>query len=150
MKSKDYVPGLKVTCVREGGIQTERTSLEDPAKVWELAKQYIGLPGEEREHFVVFFLDARNVVKGVQTVSIGTLTASLVHPREVYRPAVVSGSAAVIVCHNHPSGDLEPSAEDREATRRIAQAGRILGVSLLDHVIVTDAGYSSFRQRGYL
>ena len=99
---------------------------------------------------MALYLNARNRLIHRETVSIGTLTASLVHPREVFAPAIERRAASVIIAHNHPSGDLRPSAEDREATRRIAQAGRILGIALLDHVLVTETGYFSFRQGGCL
>jgi DNA repair protein RadC len=82
--------------------------------------------------------------------SQGTLTASLVHPREVFRPALRESAAAVVLVHNHPSGDPAPSHEDREITRRLARAGALLGVPVLDHVIVADRGYASLREQGEL
>lgn len=78
------------------------------------------------------------------------MTASLVHPREVFRDAIVKGAAAIIVAHNHPSGDEAPSREDRETTRRLQEAGRIIGIPVLDHVIVARGGSFSFRERGLL
>lgn len=122
-------------------------TFEDPRRVWENLHE---LRGKRQEHFVALYLNARYLLIHRETVSIGTLTASLVHPREVFAPAVEHRAAAVIVAHNHPSGDPRPSAEDREATSRIAKAGRILGIGLLDHVLVTDKAYLSFRREGYL
>lgn len=90
----------------------------------------------KKEHFVALYLDARNRLIHMETVSIGTLNASLVHPREVFEPAIRHCAAQVIVAHNHPSGDPEPSAEDVALTRRLADAGALLGITLLDHVVV--------------
>jgi DNA repair protein RadC len=102
------------------------------------------------ERFVVVMLDGRHRVLGEEVVSQGTLTASLVHPREVFRPALRASAAALILVHNHPSGDPTPSAEDRAVTRRLAQAGEILGVHVLDHVVVAERGYASLREEGAL
>ena len=79
---------------------------------------------------------------------MGTLTASLVHPREVFRDAIRSAAAAIVLVHNHPSGDPSPSAEDRSVTERLRSAGALLGIRVLDHVIVADSGYFSFREAG--
>ena len=103
-----------------------------------------------KEHFVALYLDACHRPLFRETISVGTLTASLVHPREVFAPAFVRPAAAIIVAHNHPSGDPAPSREDRETTRRLQEAGRILGIPVLDHVIVASRGYFSFRERGLL
>jgi DNA repair protein RadC len=83
-------------------------------------------------------------------ISQGTLTASLVHPREVFRPALRDAAAALVLVHNHPSGDPTPSAEDREVTARLASAGEILGIRVLDHIVVAERGYSSLREQGEL
>jgi DNA repair protein RadC len=100
------------------------------------------------ERFLVLLLDGRHRVLREVTASQGTLTASLVHPREVFRPALREAAAAVILVHNHPSGDPTPSREDREVTERLVQVGEILGVPVLDHVIVAERGYVSLRQDG--
>lgn len=103
-----------------------------------------------QERFLVVLLDGRHRVLGEEVVSQGTLTASLVHPREVFRPALRASAAAVILVHNHPSGDPSPSAEDREVTARLAEAGEILGVRVLDHVVVAERGWVSLREQGAL
>ncbi len=102
--------------------------------------------GDAREHFVVLMLDARHRPIAYQVVSIGTATASLVHPREVFQSAVSIGAVAIIVAHNHPSGDPSPSREDREVTERLTRAGGVLGIRLLDSVVVADSGYHSIRE----
>ena len=103
-----------------------------------------------REHFVGFYLNARNQLLARSLVSVGSLSASIVHPREVFEPAIVRGAAGVIVAHNHPSGDPEPSPEDVAVTRRLADAGTLLGIELLDHVVVAERGYVSLKARGHL
>lgn len=155
MRKKDYVPGLRVSLVRDtptSGTPSvpADTVIDSPARALEVLRAFIP-QGEEREHFVALYLDSRSRVKGACVVSIGTLSASLVHPREVFRPAIVAGAAAVIVAHNHPSGDTTPSAEDKDATRRLVKAGDLLGVPVLDHVIVADGGkFFSFKDGGLL
>ena len=102
------------------------------------------------ERFLVVLLDGRHRVLRQELVSQGTLTASLVHPREVFRPALREAAAALILVHNHPSGDPTPSREDREVTVRLMRAGEILGVPVLDHVVVAERGYCSLREDGGL
>jgi len=103
-----------------------------------------------QERFVVVLLDARQRVLRSEVVSQGTLTASLVHPREVFRPALRDAAAALVLVHNHPSGDPTPSAEDREVTARLARAGEILGIRVVDHVVVAERGFCSLREEGAL
>lgn len=103
-----------------------------------------------KEHFLAYYLNARSQLIHSETISIGTLSASLVHPREVFSPSLSHCAAAVIVAHNHPSGDCTPSLEDKDATRRLQRAGELLGVPLLDHVIVSGRGFFSFREHGLL
>ena len=102
------------------------------------------------EQFHLLLLDGRHRLLREVMASRGTLTASLVHPREVFRPALREGAAALVVAHNHPSGDPAPSGEDREVTRRLVQAGALLGVPLLDHVVVAERGWVSLREQGEL
>src|SRR5918998_331965 len=92
----------------------------------------------DKEHFYVMHLDVRSRVKLVELVSLGTLTSSLVHPRETFRRAVMRGSARIIVAHNHPSGEVEPSDEDTKVTKLLHESGNILGINLFDHVIFTN------------
>ena len=108
------------------------------------------LKTEQREHFLVLLLNARHEVLGKETVSIGSLNASIVHPREVFRPAVIQAAAAIVLVHNHPSGDPEPGEEDLGITKRLVQVGDLLGISVLDHVVVAGRGHVSFRSRQLL
>lgn len=104
----------------------------------------------KKEHFVVFFLDTHQKIIGREKVSIGTLNSSLVHPRECFRTAILKNSAAVIFVHNHPSGSLEPSLEDITVTKRLVEAGKLLGIEVLDHVIVTKNSYKSLKEAGLI
>ena len=104
----------------------------------------------DREHFVAVLLTTKNQVIDVVTVSVGSLSASLVHPREVLKPAVQASAAAVVVAHNHPTGDPEPSREDIAFTRRLQRSCEILGIRLLDHVIVGDGRFESLEAAGHL
>lgn len=118
-----------------------------PRDIWEELRD---VRDQKKEHFVVFYLDTRNQEIKREIVSIGTLNYNLVHPREVFEPAVKNLAASVIVAHNHPSGCLEPSDEDLSLTKRLSQAGKLLGIELLDHVIVASGGFMSFKEKGLL
>ena len=100
----------------------------------------------EKEHFYVMHLNAKCQVKMVELVSLGSLTASVVHPRETFRRAVLAGSASIIVAHNHPSGEVEPSTEDTKVTKLLFEAGRVLGIPLLDHLIFANESFFSFQE----
>ncbi|MCC6408264.1 MAG: DNA repair protein RadC [Planctomycetes bacterium] len=125
--------------------RTERPAVRSPRAVFELLEPE--LRGLDREAFHALALDGKHGLVRRYLVSVGTLTTSLVHPREVFRPALRFGAAALVVAHNHPSGDPEPSPEDEEVTRRLAQAGRLLGVPLLDHVVIGERRYVSLAER---
>lgn len=105
---------------------------------------------EKKEHFVILPLDARNNLIKISDISVGTLNANLVHPREVFKEAIQSNAAQVIVAHNHPSGDTEPSEDDLVITRRLVEAGKILGIEVVDHIIVAKNDFLSFKEKGLL
>ena len=96
------------------------------------------LTDNSREHFVALYLDGANQVASYSIVSIGTANASMVHPREVFQRAILAGAVSIIIAHNHPSGVLTPSDEDHKVTQRLKEAGEIVGIKLLDHLIITD------------
>jgi DNA repair protein RadC len=102
------------------------------------------------EHFVCLFLNTKNQVIARETLSIGSLNATIVHPREVFRAAIKRNSASIICVHNHPSGDPTPSPEDVELTRRLTEAGEIIGIDVLDHIIIGDQSFISLKERGLL
>ena len=104
------------------------------------------LNDNSREHFVALYLDGSHRVASYSIVSIGSANQALVHPREVFQRAVLVGATAIAIAHNHPSGDITPSSEDRNVTVKIRDAGKILGITVLDHVIITDTAHHSLRE----
>lgn len=105
---------------------------------------------EKREHFVAVLLDTQNVILKVSTIHIGTLTSSIVGPREVFREAIREGASSLIVAHNHPSGDATPSPEDLDLTKKLVELGRALDIPVLDHVIIGEGQFRSLREAGLL
>lgn len=103
-----------------------------------------------QEHFVVLFLDTKNYIIGKKTIFIGSLNKAIVHPREVFKEAIKRSSASVICAHNHPSGDPTPSSQDIQLTHRLYEAGELLGIKLLDHLIIGDDQFISLKEKGYL
>ncbi|MFP3916454.1 DNA repair protein RadC [Lysinibacillus telephonicus] len=104
----------------------------------------------QQEHFVVLFLNVKNQVLHKQTIFIGSLNSSIVHPREIFREAVKRSAASIICAHNHPSGNAAPSPEDIEVTKRLQEAGYIIGIELVDHVIIGDHQFTSLKEKGYM
>jgi len=102
----------------------------------------------KKEHFHGLYLDSRNKLVYDEVISIGSLTANIIHPREVFRPAIEHSAAAVIVAHNHPSGDPHPSEHDLRVTARLKSAGELLNIPLLDHLIIADEGFVSLKEEG--
>ena len=106
-------------------------------------EQLHDIKAQRQEHFVGLYLNARHEFIHKEIVSIGTANASIVHPRDVFAPAIMHNAVAVIVAHNHPSGEATPSPEDRDVTQRLKEGGRLLGISVLEHIIITEYGYST-------
>ncbi len=146
---KVSLPLYTCSLVRDSSVKAESKLADCASAAAAILHQVIG--DADREHFVMMALDSRRQVIGCQVVSIGTLSASLVHPREVFKPAILMNAAAVVVSHNHPSFDVSPSAEDKEATRRLVRAGELLGIPVADHIIIGGPGkFFSFRDGGLL
>ena len=144
------VKSLQIIAALEFGKRINAQSNAEiltPRDVWKLCGDFYA---SKKEHFAAFYLDTQNKLIERQIVSIGTLNASLVHPREVFEPAVVLHAASVIVCHNHPSGNLEPSSDDLAITKRLAEAGKILGIELADHIILTASEFISLKNKGII
>lgn len=104
----------------------------------------------KKEHLKVVLLDTKNNVMDIETVSIGSLSSSIVHPREVFNIAIRKSAASIILVHNHPSGDVQPSREDINITKRLRESGQIIGIKLLDHIIIGMNRYSSLKEEGYI
>jgi len=122
----------------------KKVSLTSPGKVAEYLQERLGR--EKKEHFLVMLLDTQNKLIDIRDISVGTLNASLVHPREVFEPAVRNHAASVILVHNHPSGDLKPSHEDIVITQTLTDVGRMMDIHVLDHIIVTRNEYTSLKR----
>lgn len=147
--TKYKVPIYQVRLVRHARHRVASTLVEHPKVAVQVLRSY--LKGADREHVVAILLDARNAIIGINTVSIGTLTASLFHPRELYKPALLVSAAGVVVGHNHISGDPSPSPEDEETLKRAVEAGKVLGIPVVDWIVLGDRGrYYSARERGKL
>jgi len=140
-------PGFRVCLVREPGVRlAERPQFLSAAVAAPILAQYIG--ETDREVFVVALLTARHRLLGLHTVSVGCLTNSLVHPREVFKPAILESAASIILLHNHPSGDPAPSREDLRLTRQLVECSKLLDLRIHDHVIVGRERFVSLAQRG--
>jgi DNA repair protein RadC len=125
-----------------------RPIIRSPADVSQLLMSELRF--QAKEHFQALLLDAKNQVMRISPISVGSLTESIVHPRELFREAIRHSSAALIVAHNHPSGDPTPSPEDIATTKRLVEVGRIVGIELLDHVILGDGRFVSMKERGLI
>lgn len=136
--------GKRLACLGPGF----RPAIRSPQEVCTLVMEEMCYL--DREHFRVVLLNTKNRVLAVETISIGSLNSSLVHPREVFKRAVQRSAAAVILIHNHPSGDPAPSPEDIEITRRLCEAGQIIGIEVLDHIIIGDHVFTSLKEKGYI
>lgn len=122
-----------------GKLDTSLPVIDSPQKA---VDQLTELRDKKKEYFVVLYLNARNQLIHKETISVGTINASLVHPREVFEPAIRYLACAVILAHNHPSGDIQPSQEDERVTQELRKAGEILGIRIIDHIILTKGQYS--------
>ena len=144
-------PVYKVTLVRESGLNRASSQRQVVSAPEDAANIFWGyLNGADREHFVMMGLTIKGRVIGIHTVSIGTLDSTLVHPREVFKAAILMNAASIVVAHNHPSGDSEPSSADIEITKVLHNAGRLLHVELLDHLVLGDKEFYSMKKRGHL
>lgn len=143
MEKTIQITSLRI--VKDGELKYEYDEkINTPSVVPDIFKKFIG--DRDREYSVVLCLDIKNNINSISIVSIGSLNSAIIHPREIYKIAIMSNAAAIILAHNHPSGDTTPSQEDKNITNRLIEAGKILGIELLDHIIVSDNTYFSFRE----
>ena len=132
--------------IQEGTEQYVSKTISDAQTVYAL---FSFLQQETKEHFIALHLDVKNRILCIDRVSAGTMTCSLIHPREVFKTALLSSAASLLLIHNHPSGDPAPSREDISITEKLKGAGELMGIAVLDHVIIGD-GYVSLKEKGYL
>ncbi len=125
-------------------VSVKQLVIISPKDIWEELRD---IRGSKKEYFIAFYLNINNEVIKKEIISIGTLDSSLVHPREVYEPAVKNLAAQIILVHNHPSGNCQPSDEDIKTTKQLIEAGKIMGIEIIDHIIVTEKEYLSMKER---
>ena len=131
-------------------LEVNDTNLPTIESTKDAMAQLTDLQNLKKEHFITLYINARHKLIHKELISVGTLTANLVHPREVFEPAMVRAAIEIIVAHNHPSGDPAPSSADLEITKRIVEAGKILGIKVLNHIIITKEHYFSFQDKGLI
>jgi len=144
-KHKKRVNIISLKVVKESSVLYEGRKMSTPMEARKLLMPFFD--GMDREKFLVIYLNVKNEPNAIHTVSIGCLNSSIVHPREVYKGALMSNAASVIFAHNHPSGNPEPSQNDKNMTERLVKAGEILGITTIDHLIIGgDGEYFSFKE----
>lgn len=139
--------GYSVTHVQRRRYRKQPPSVKAPRDVYKL--MHDRMQKLDREHFFALLLTTKNTVLSVELVSIGSLNASIVHPREILKPAIAVSAASIILVHNHPTGDPTPSREDIEFTRRFAKCGELMGIELLDHIVMGNGQFQSLKEAGY-
>ncbi len=142
------IPIYRVQLVRDGSCKLGGHDCSSPADAADLFRALVG--DADREHLVAMFLDTQNRFIGVHTISIGTLEVTVVHPREVFKAAILANAASMVLAHNHPSGRSEPSDMDILVTREMVQAGQLLDIPVMDHVVVGQPGFTSLLMTGFV
>ena len=146
IKLRSIETRYRMEVVRENAPQWVTTRFTSPRQIFEIFKD---LQLETKEHFITLHLDGKNRVVCLDRVSVGSLNQSIVHPREVFKSACMSGAAGMVMLHNHPTGDPTPSREDLDITRRLKECGELLGIRILDHIIIGET-YLSMVEQGVL
>ncbi len=144
---KDYTTEELMTMVREKATEYKKKKVTSSSDMYHQLAEYAT---KEKEHFLTITLDGSSNIINIRVIHIGTLNQSLVHPREVFRPAILDNAANIIIAHNHPSGTLEASRADIQVTKRLKEASKIIGIDILDHVIISPKGFYSFSDEGML
>ena len=153
MEYKNEIAWVKLMLVKDGSRPaTMEKTIMSSKDIYLLATKTLQayFSGHDREEFVIIGLDGKNRMQFLNSVSMGCLTSSIVHPREVFKAAILGNAVSLILCHNHPSGDPTPSPEDIEITKRLVAAGDLLGIKVLDHVIIGEKEYISFADKELL
>lgn len=141
---------IKVSVVREAGVEYKIRQASEVVAFWRAEVESASWYQEEKECLVVILLNGGNMITGYNLVTLGLLDQSLVHAREVFRPALIAGAGSIILAHNHPSQSQHPSAADIQTTKQLIEAGKIIGIKLLDHVIMTKSGHFSMQAAGMI
>ncbi|WP_225340568.1 JAB domain-containing protein [Lysinibacillus capsici] len=147
MQPSKRIDIVSVKLVKESSMLYKNRLIHSPQDCYELFKEFLG--EVDREYFVVMCLDVKNQPTNITVAHIGSLNISIVHPREVMKTAILSNAASIICCHPHPSGDPTPSQEDIAVTKRLVEAGLVVGVDMLDHIVLGEESYVSMKESGY-
>ena len=139
---------VSIKMVKESSFLYQTRQILSPNDAYDMIKEQ--LQDLDREQFIIACLNTKNEPTNISVVSVGTLNKAIVHPREVFKTAILSNSASIMAFHNHPSGDTIPSQQDIQLTNRLYEAGELLGIKLLDHLIIGDGTFTSLKEKGYL
>ena len=139
---------VSIKLVKESSFLYQTLTISSPKDAYEMIKDQ--LQDLDREQFIIACLNTKNEPTNISVVSVGSLNKAIVHPREVFKTAILSNAASIMAFHNHPSGETTPSQQDIQLTNRLYQAGELLGIKLLDHLIIGDGTFTSLKEKGYL
>ena len=139
---------VSIKMVKESSFLYRTRQILSPNDAYEMIKEQ--LEGLDREQFIIACLNTKNEPTNISVVSVGSLNKAIVHPREVFKTAILSNAASIMAFHNHPSGETTPSQQDIQLTHRLYEAGELLGIKLLDHLIIGDGTFTSLKEKGYL
>ena len=139
---------VSIKMVKESSFLYQTRQILSPNDAYEMIKEK--LEGLDREQFIIACLNTKNEPTNITVVSVGTLNKAIIHPREVFKTAILSNAASIMAFHNHPSGETTPSQQDIQLTKRLYEAGELLGIKLLDHLIIGDGSFTSLKEKGYL
>ena len=139
---------VSIKMVKESSFLYQTRTISSPKNAYEMIKEQ--LEGLDREQFIIVCLNTKNEPTNISVVSVGSLNKAIVHPREVFKTAILSNAASIMAFHNHPSGETTPSQQDIQLTNRLYEAGELLGIKLLDHLIIGDNSFTSLKEKGYL
>ena len=139
---------VSIKMVKESSFLYQTRQILSPRDAYEMIKEQ--LEGLDREQFIIACLNTKNEPTNISVVSVGSLNKAIVHPREVFKTAILSNAASIMAFHNHPSGETTPSQQDIQLTNRLYEAGELLGIKLLDHLIIGDGTFTSLKEKGYL
>ena len=139
---------VSIKMVKESSFLYQTRQILSPNDAYEMIKEQ--LEGLDREQFIIACLNSKHEPTDITVVSVGTLNKAIIHPREVFKTAILSNAASIMAFHNHPSGETTPSQQDIQLTKRLYEAGELLGIKLLDHLIIGDGSFTSLKEKGYL
>ena len=139
---------VSIKMVKESSFLYQTRTISSPKDAYEMIKER--LEDSDREQFIIACLNTKNEPTNISVVSVGTLNKAIVHPREVFKTAILSNAASIMAFHNHPSGETTPSQQDIQLTNRLYEAGELLSIKLLDHLIIGDGTFTSLKEKGYL